>query len=234
MTIEFSCICKGTTVIASHQSGYGGYQDVVNSMLPNIQSTSNGKTTYASDNHSFHVLVDNGILFICAAEPSFGKLKPFTYLAEVKKRFASSGLVVRASSAGPNELNRDFAHVLSDLMEKSARGQLGQMDVLQNQVDEVKGVMTQNIEKVIDRGERLEDLIDKTDELQAHSQAFQKTSKKISRKYWWKNTKMTIILVGVGLTLLTIVIIVILYSTGVLPPDSGSSSKTTVAPSISP
>ena len=43
--------------------------------------------------------------------------------------------------------------------------QLGQ---LQSQVDEVKDVMTQNIEKVMERGERLEDLIAQTDDLEAH------------------------------------------------------------------
>lgn len=34
-------------------------------------------------------------------------------------------------------------------------------------MDEVKGVMTENIDKVLQRGERLEDLIAKTDDLEA-------------------------------------------------------------------
>lgn len=38
---------------------------------------------------------------------------------------------------------------------------------LQSQVNEVKGVMTQNIEKVMERGDRLDDLMDKTEELEA-------------------------------------------------------------------
>ena len=33
--------------------------------------------------------------------------------------------------------------------------------------DRVKGVMTQNIEKVMERGDRLDDLMDKTEELEA-------------------------------------------------------------------
>lgn len=41
------------------------------------------------------------------------------------------------------------------------------MSHLQSQVDEVKGVMTQNIERVLERGDRLEDLMDKTEELEA-------------------------------------------------------------------
>ncbi|XP_060687894.1 vesicle-associated membrane protein 8 [Hemiscyllium ocellatum] len=66
---------------------------------------------------------------------------------------------------------------------------------LQGQVNDVKGIMSQNIEKVLERGEKLDDLIIKTDDLQASADTFQKTSTKIARKMWWKNTKMIIIIV---------------------------------------
>lgn len=41
------------------------------------------------------------------------------------------------------------------------------MAAVQAQVDEVKGVMSQNIERVLQRGDKLEDLMDKTEELEA-------------------------------------------------------------------
>lgn len=85
---------------------------------------------------------------------------------------------------------------------------------LQSQVNDVKGIMTQNIEKVLDRGEKLDDLIIKTDDLQATADSFQKTSTKIARKMWWKNTKMMIILVVI---VVIIVILIILLATGVIP-----------------
>ncbi|XP_043550987.1 vesicle-associated membrane protein 8 isoform X6 [Chiloscyllium plagiosum] len=69
---------------------------------------------------------------------------------------------------------------------------------IQGQVNDVKGIMSQNIEKVLERGEKLDDLIIKTDDLQASADTFQKTSTKIARKMWWKNTKMIIIIVDVG------------------------------------
>lgn len=40
-------------------------------------------------------------------------------------------------------------------------------DSLQGQVDEVKGVMTQNIQKILDRGDKLDDLVDKTTNLES-------------------------------------------------------------------
>jgi Synaptobrevin len=43
-----------------------------------------------------------------------------------------------------------------------------QISALQSQVEEVRGVMTQNIERVLERGQRLEELMDKTNDLEAN------------------------------------------------------------------
>lgn len=41
------------------------------------------------------------------------------------------------------------------------------MKSLQSQVDGVKDIMTQNVERILARGERLDDLMDKSEGLQA-------------------------------------------------------------------
>lgn len=41
------------------------------------------------------------------------------------------------------------------------------MDSVQGQVNEVKVILKDNINKVLERGERLDDLVDKTHDLQA-------------------------------------------------------------------
>ena len=54
------------------------------------------------------------------------------------------------------------------MQEKFSAPDSDQLGQLQSQVNDVKDVMTQNIEKVMERGERLEDLIAQTDDLEAH------------------------------------------------------------------
>lgn len=49
---------------------------------------------------------------------------------------------------------------------KNPNYQSSNFDQLQNQVDEVRDVMTQNIDKILKRGDRLEDLADRTTELE--------------------------------------------------------------------
>ncbi|KAJ8385968.1 hypothetical protein AAFF_G00177890 [Aldrovandia affinis] len=75
------------------------------------------------------------------------------------------------------------------------------------------------------RGERLDELMGKTEDLQAGAQNFKHTSQKVARSYWWKNVKLVVVIVVI---VLVIILIIVLLATGVIPT---SSSPT---PSITP
>ena len=48
MTIIYSCIARGTTVLCSDQTGAGAFSDTIHSMLSNIPSREDGKRTYTA------------------------------------------------------------------------------------------------------------------------------------------------------------------------------------------
>jgi len=79
--------------------------------------------------------------------------------------------------------------------------------VLRSQVNEVKEVMSDNIEKVMQRGENLDNLVTKTTDLEAGAAVFRDKTKIVRRKMWWKNTKMNII-IGVVVVVIILIIIV--------------------------
>ncbi|XP_003974689.1 vesicle-associated membrane protein 8 [Takifugu rubripes] len=88
------------------------------------------------------------------------------------------------------------------------------VQTLRDQVDGVKNIMTENVERILARGERLDDLMDKSEDLQAGAQHFKQTSQKVARSYWWKNVKL---IVAIIIVVLVIVLIIILLATGVIP-----------------
>ncbi|XP_040012961.1 vesicle-associated membrane protein 8 isoform X2 [Xiphias gladius] len=94
-----------------------------------------------------------------------------------------------------------------------ASGSSAKLDHVQGQVNEVKVILKDNIDKVLERGDRLDDLIGKTDDLQASADSFQRTSTRVARKYWWKNIKLMII---IGIIVLIVLILIILFATGVI------------------
>ena len=54
-------------------------------------------------------------------------------------------------------------------------------------------------EKVLERGERMELLVDKTDNLNQQAFQFKKKSTQLKRAMWWKNTKLMAMLVMIVL-----------------------------------
>ncbi|PKK17275.1 vesicle-associated membrane protein 8 [Columba livia] len=90
----------------------------------------------------------------------------------------------------------------------------GRVRALQREVEGVTTIMTRNVEQILARGENLERLHDKSQDLEATSQHFKVTSQKVVRRYWWKNVKLLIIL---GLVGVIILILIILLATGTIP-----------------
>lgn len=78
---------------------------------------------------------------------------------------------------------------------------------LQAQIDDTVGVMRENINKVSQRGERLDSLQDKTDNLAVSAQGFRRGANRVRKQMWWKDMKMRMCLVG-GIIILLVVIIV--------------------------
>ncbi|KAM9597948.1 vesicle-associated membrane protein 2 isoform 1-T1 [Trichechus inunguis] len=76
----------------------------------------------------------------------------------------------------------------------------------QAQVDEVVDIMRVNVDKVLERDQKLSELDDRADALQAGASQFETSAAKLKRKYWWKNLKMMIIL-GVICAIILIIII---------------------------
>ncbi|XP_026077689.1 vesicle-associated membrane protein 3 [Carassius auratus] len=77
----------------------------------------------------------------------------------------------------------------------------------QAQVDEVVDIMRVNVDKVLERDQKLSELDDRADALQAGASQFETNAAKLKRKYWWKNCKMWAILIAVVLVIIVIIII---------------------------
>ncbi|EDV23877.1 vamp, partial [Trichoplax adhaerens] len=76
----------------------------------------------------------------------------------------------------------------------------------QAQVDEVVDIMRVNVDKVLERDQKLSELDNRADALQAGASQFEHSAHKLKQKYWWKNMKMMILLVAVILIILIAIV----------------------------
>ncbi|KYN02563.1 Synaptobrevin, partial [Cyphomyrmex costatus] len=85
------------------------------------------------------------------------------------------------------------------------------LQATQAQVDEVVDIMKTNVEKVLERDQKLSELDDRADALQQGASQFEQQAGKLKRKFWLQNLKMMIIMGVIGLIILAIIIEFLLY-----------------------
>jgi len=76
----------------------------------------------------------------------------------------------------------------------------------QAQVDEVVGIMRNNVEKVLERDQKLSELDERADALQDGASQFEKQAGKLKNKFWLQNMKF---IIGGGI--LGLILILLLY-----------------------
>jgi Flp pilus assembly protein TadB len=86
---------------------------------------------------------------------------------------------------------------------------------LNERVDELKDVMIDNIDKVVQRGERLEDLVQSTDDLAQNARVFKRGATKVKR---FTMCRCAILVTIIVVLLLIAILIIILIIVGVACP----------------
>ena len=107
-----------------------------------------------------------------------------------------SQLPAVANPRRPKLLCRTWKIILGNLLTENAQ-----------EIDSTVGIMRDNINKVSERGARLDSLQDKTDNLAVSAQGFRRGANRVRKQMWWKDMKMRMCLV-VGIILLLVIIIV--------------------------
>ncbi|KAF5948112.1 hypothetical protein HYC85_014069 [Camellia sinensis] len=183
----YSFVAKGNVVLAEHTSFSGNFSTIAVQCLQKLPSNSS-KYTYSCDGYTFNFLIDNRFVFLVVVDESVGRGVPFVFLERVKDDFKQryAGIIGHdvphplADDEDDDDdlfedrfsiaynLDREFGPRLKDHMQYCMNhpNELSKLSKLKAQITEVKGVMMDNIEKVLDRGEKIELLVDKTENLQ--------------------------------------------------------------------
>ena len=88
----------------------------------------------------------------------------------------------------------------------------GRVAQLKGDVNQVQGLMKSNLHKIADRGDKLEDIEGRAEQLSHGAKDFSTSAVRLKRKLWWQNVKLWIILIIIILVILAVIIIIIVVS----------------------
>eukprot|EP00252_Welwitschia_mirabilis_P001605 TRINITY_DN11501_c0_g3_i2.p1 TRINITY_DN11501_c0_g3~~TRINITY_DN11501_c0_g3_i2.p1 ORF type:complete len:222 (+),score=38.80 TRINITY_DN11501_c0_g3_i2:429-1094(+) len=204
----YSFVARGTVVLAEYTEFTGNFTTIAAQCLQKLPA-SNNKFTYNCDNHTFNYLVEDGFAYCVVADESVGRQVPMAFLERIKEDFKRRYGGGKADTAVAHSLNREFGPKLREHMQYCVDHpeEISKLAKVKAQVTEVKGVMMENIEKVLDRGERIELLVDKSENLRFQAQDFQKQGTQLRRKMWFQNMKVKLIVLGILVALILIIVL---------------------------
>lgn len=149
--------------------------------------------TLVHDDYVFHYIVENGICYMCMSDEKNKHRIPFAFLEDTKGRFLAKFGLENAQQAIAFAMNEEFKGSLAERMEyfnsDEADRSIDNIGTVKSQIDEVKDVMVQNIERVLERGEKIELLVDRSNELTQQAFRFQSNSRQLRRHMYWRQMR---------------------------------------------
>lgn len=149
--------------------------------------------TYQYDNYMFHYVTEGGICYLCMSDQLNKHRIPYAFLQNIKERFLSVYGAEEPLQAIAFSYNEEFSKTIQDCMtfynSDEADRSIDNIGAVKSQIDEVKNNMIQNIESVLERGEKIELLVDKTDNLLTSSFQFESSSRNLRRAMYWKKMR---------------------------------------------
>ena len=162
----------------------------------------------------FHYVSESGVVYLVMADDSVGRRIPFGFLSRLTEMLPSSTISGSSSSSSSapahHSLQLEYEDKVQALMDEfnrdPTRASNDALTNAQNELNQVKDIMVHNVEQILSRGERLDLLVDKTDNFAQQAVAFRRGARAQRRQMWWRNQKIVMLSCVVALIVLYLII----------------------------
>merc|ERR1711982_276202 len=114
----------------------------------------------------------------------------------------------QARSGTTNSLTKKAKSIFQPMAQKYADPtKVDKASSLIDKVDQVKSTMSDNIAVMLKNTENAESIAQQSEQLSEQATVFKKKSTDLKKQMWWKNTKMTLMLIGVVVGVILIVVV---------------------------
>eukprot|EP00294_Goniomonas_avonlea_P006823 CAMPEP_0114558016 /NCGR_PEP_ID=MMETSP0114-20121206/10145_1 /TAXON_ID=31324 /ORGANISM="Goniomonas sp, Strain m" /LENGTH=230 /DNA_ID=CAMNT_0001743355 /DNA_START=16 /DNA_END=708 /DNA_ORIENTATION=+ len=183
------------------------YQAVCNKVLGSDRVAEYSRLTITDKEvGTVHYDSDPDCIYLVITSNEYPQRTVFKFLDEVKREFSGQHKL-GLSTATENSLSKNVRRWLVGLCSKYDNLEaIDKVRGVQAQVDEVKVVMQDNVQKMLENHEKLEDLDDKANQMVNEASHFKKQSTQLKNRMWWQNCKLWVILIIIVIVVLAIIV----------------------------
>ncbi|KAH9588819.1 Synaptobrevin [Trypanosoma melophagium] len=197
MTITSSFVAFQRVVVAEDRVA-PQMKPVIDKMLERLPRHDT-KVSYQYELNVYHFLVENEIVYCCISGSDYKNRTVFGFLMQIRDSFksqfaGSANRYPRSSDITPAVCGKFCTTLATSTRTFNENPQADKIGKIKDQIDNTKQVMLENLNRLIDRGERIENLCDKTEQLRDEAQFFHSNASELKRKMLIRNIKLAIAL----------------------------------------
>uniref|UniRef100_A0ACD5YPY7 Uncharacterized protein n=2 Tax=Avena sativa TaxID=4498 RepID=A0ACD5YPY7_AVESA len=210
--IQYAMVARAATVLAEH-GGAGGTASnagpIARQILERLNASGGADdchVSYTQGLYVFHVRRADGLTALCMTDDAAGRRIPFLFLEDIHGKFVKT-YGRAALTALAYTMNDEFSRVLSKQMDYFSNDpSADSINRMKGEMEQVRSVMIDNIDKVLERGDRLELLVDKTATMQGNTMRFKRQARRFRNTVWWRNVKLTVAVIFILLAIIYLVL----------------------------
>eukprot|EP00735_Rhodelphis_limneticus_P012025 TRINITY_DN51_c0_g1::TRINITY_DN51_c0_g1_i1::g.14772::m.14772 TRINITY_DN51_c0_g1::TRINITY_DN51_c0_g1_i1::g.14772 ORF type:complete len:209 (+),score=33.37,sp/Q94AU2/SEC22_ARATH/45.81/1e-58,Longin/PF13774.1/6.7e-24,Longin/PF13774.1/2.2e+02,Synaptobrevin/PF00957.16/2.5e+03,Synaptobrevin/PF00957.16/1.3e-15,T4SS/PF07996.6/0.026,CRISPR_assoc/PF08798.6/0.06 TRINITY_DN51_c0_g1_i1:87-713(+) len=152
----------------------------------NMTNASERRCHIESGNYMFHYILEEGICYLTLTDKSYPKRLALDYLEELHKEFFSLYKNELDTTSRPFPFMRfeNFIQKTKKLYMDTRNHR--NLQKLNNELQDVHRIMTKNIEEVLDRGQKLDNVSQMSSRLTSETRKYAATAKTINQfKVYW-------------------------------------------------
>ncbi|KEG04405.1 SNARE protein, putative [Plasmodium chabaudi chabaudi] len=193
MSIIYGLVAKDKTVLAEYTEFGGNFSNIARLLLEIIPPHSSRKS-YIYNDYVFHQLMKNGITFMAMTDRELGFLIPYSFLEEVSKIFFKH--FNYTSDFITLSLDEEFKSVLKENMRKFNDYEANEVHNLKSQISNIQNIIIENIEKILERREKIDILVNRSEKLRQENFNFRREAIRLNFYMWMENNRFLIYVIS--------------------------------------
>ena len=172
--------------------------------LPNKKYDERNKITSKEENYYFMNVKPN-YLFIILVNNQYQERYAFELISKIMEENIPTMI-----NDETGELNPSGRQALKELVNKYQDiKSINKIAEIQGSVDSLKVDMKNNITKMVESVDNVNELQNKSEQLKLETEDYKKTSVEIRKLTWWQNCKLWVIIIGIVLLIVLIIVLIV-------------------------
>jgi vesicle-associated membrane protein 7 len=204
--ILYAMVADGTAnAIAECQRAKGNHGLNAKKVLQSIPKSSGERRSFTHQKYCYNIQTDqSGTIYLCVTEEGFSRVTAFNFLEAIRK---SCGGMKGNPQGMFTQLKKDAEFYSDPKNDKITK--------IKNEINQVQDVMIENIERILERGDKIDNLIVKTEVLEKQSGQFKSNATTLKNKMLWKKILMYIIIAAVVALVIFLIVLFACSENGV-------------------